>query len=460
MDLCGTHKKVITSLNRRHCTSNGGRDSLVNGPSVHPGAAVIPSLTMNDDSRIDTLADEVRSSGDLGRPGALPRLFEYLLAQSHAGRTPKELEIALEVFNKDARFDVTTDSVVRVYVHKLRRKLEHHYLRCPSQERLVIPKGEYRLVVESSSASVASEPMETAAAPRQSAQTARWLIALLIASLLVNVSLMAQRWTEAAHAPEAKYHHPLWSRLLDGTRPIYIVVGDYYIFGEVGDDMNIRRLVREFDINSPADLREHQSRHPDLSSQYQNLDLSYLPTATAFALRELMPVLATGKQDIRIVRSSEVTTQILKSAHVLYIGYLSGMRTLQDLTFKQSRFHFGENYDELVDRIDGRTYVSQAGVPIEGDIVYVDYGYISSVVGPNGNQIVTVAGLRDAGLMHCAEQLADEAKLQELGPAAMSGLGFEALYEVSAMDQINVKGRLVLAAPLLDPRPAAVAAAH
>jgi hypothetical protein len=425
---------------------------------AHPRAAVIRSLAMTHESRIDKLADEVRSSGSLGKPGALPRLFEYLVEQSRAGRTPKELEIALEVFNKDERFDVTTDSVVRVYVHKLRRKLEEHYSRFPQQDRLVIPKGEYRLSVESAAAAVTSAPV--ASEPRQSKLTARWLMALLIASLIGNAVLVAHRWTETAHASEATHHHPVWSRLLAGDRPLYIVVGDYYIFGEAGEDMNIRRLVREFDINSPADLREHLSRHPDLSLKYQNLDLSYLPTATAFALRELMPVLAAGKQDIRIVRASELTPRILTSAHVLYIGYLSGMRTLQDLTLKHSRFRFGESYDELVDRIDEHSYVSQAGVPIEGEMVYLDYGYISSVPGPTGNQIVTVAGLRDAGLMHSAEQLADEVKLQALGPAGTNERGFEALYEVSAMDRTSVKGRLVIAAPLLDAAPARAAAAR
>lgn len=412
---------------------------------------MIRSPAMNHESQIDTLADAVRSSGSLGKPGMLAKLFEYLLERSREGRTPKELEIALAVFNKDERFDVTSDSLVRVYVHKLRRKLEEHYLRHPSQARLVIPKGEYRLVIEA--ASVPLAPPASPAVLRPVTVGARLLKAVLIVSLVINAGLLTQRWIEATHAAPPKHHHPLWSRLLNDDLPVYIVVGDYYIFGEAGEDMNIRRLVREFDINSPADLREHLYRHPDLSSKYQNLDLSYLPTATAFALRELMPVLAASKQDIRIVQSSEVSAQILKSAHVLYIGYLSGLRSLQDLTLKHSRFAFGESYDELVDRIARRNYVSQAGVPIEGQMVYLDYGYVSSMVGPNGNQIVTVAGLRDAGVMHSAELLADEARLRELGEAGMNERGFEALYEVSAIDRTNVKGQLVLAAPLLDPAP-------
>jgi hypothetical protein len=412
---------------------------------------------MNDESQLSALADELRSSGSLGKSGTLPRLFEYLLAQSCDGRTPKELEIALDVFKKDERFDVATDSMVRVYVHKLRRKLEEHYARLPNQARLIIPKGEYRLVIESPSATVESQTLRQASTPRPSASL-RLIKALLILSVAINAAFVAHRWIEPAAASQSAHSHPLWSRLLDDDLPIYIVVGDYYIFGEAGEDMNIRRLVREFDINSPADLREHLYRHPDLSSKYQNLDLSYLPTATAFALRELMPVLAASKRNIEIVQASEVTAQILKSGHVLYIGYLSGLRSLHELTLKHSRFSFGESYDELIDRVGNRHYVSQAGVPIEGEMVYFDYGYVSSVTAPNGHQIVTVAGLRDAGVMHSAELLADDAKLQELRDVADSDQGFEALYEVSAIDRTNVKGRLVVSAPLVGTVPAGAAA--
>ncbi|MDY6949137.1 MAG: helix-turn-helix domain-containing protein, partial [Pseudomonadota bacterium] len=388
---------------------------------------------MNHESQIDALADDVRSSGILGRPGTLPRLFEYLLEQSRDGRRLKELEIALAVFNKDERFDVSTDSLVRVYVHKLRRKLEDHFSRSPERARLVVPKGEYRLVVEAPAAAIAPPPARKPLL-RAAALPARLLQAVLMVSLIANLAFLANRWIQGAYASQPNHAHPLWSRLLNDDLPIYVVVGDYYIFGEAGDDMNIRRLVREFDINSPADLREYLYRHPDLSSRYQNLGLSYLPTATAFALRELMPVLATSGKQIEIVQASEVTAHILKSAHVVYIGYLSGLRTLQDLTFKHSRFSFGESYDELIDRVAQRNYVSQAGVPIEGEMVYFDYGYVSAMLGPNGNQIVTVAGLRDAGVMHSAELLANAAKLRELGQAAMDDKGFEALYEVSAID--------------------------
>jgi hypothetical protein len=109
------------------------------------------ALTMTSPNELRQRAEQFRASGLLGKPGALSRLFDFLLARSLTGEVPKEIEIALEVFGKSTTFDVAQDSVVRVYVHKLRRRLEEFAARSLSahDSRISIPKGEYRLVLES-----------------------------------------------------------------------------------------------------------------------------------------------------------------------------------------------------------------------------------------------------------------------------------------------------------------------
>ncbi|EIZ77196.1 hypothetical protein WSK_4188 [Novosphingobium sp. Rr 2-17] len=49
-------------------------------------------------------------------------LFDYVFERSLAGHAPKEVEIAQEVFGKDAKFGMGADASVPVYVHRLRRK--------------------------------------------------------------------------------------------------------------------------------------------------------------------------------------------------------------------------------------------------------------------------------------------------------------------------------------------------
>src|ERR1700750_299359 len=112
---------------------------------------------MNDTEALSSHAERIRASGVLGRSPLMHRLFDFLLACSIAGKAPKEIEVAVDAFGKGAEFDVSQDAMVRVYIHKLRRKLEEFYAGPGAAEpvRLSIPKGEYRFVIE---AATAAEP--------------------------------------------------------------------------------------------------------------------------------------------------------------------------------------------------------------------------------------------------------------------------------------------------------------
>ena len=102
---------------------------------------------MNDIESITGEADKIAESGILGRSRTYGRLLAYLVRCSADGRRPKEIEIAVDVFDKGSDFNPNQDSLVRVYVHNLRQKLDKYYAKHPDTDgmRLAIPKGEYRL---------------------------------------------------------------------------------------------------------------------------------------------------------------------------------------------------------------------------------------------------------------------------------------------------------------------------
>jgi hypothetical protein len=94
-------------------------------------------------------AASIVRSGALGRSRSYARLLEFLVECARGGRTPKELEIAMEVFGRGADFDPSQDSMVRVYAHNLRQKLEHYYATAGRNQtrQLVLARGEYRISV-------------------------------------------------------------------------------------------------------------------------------------------------------------------------------------------------------------------------------------------------------------------------------------------------------------------------
>src|SRR5688572_6563246 len=138
-------------------------------------------------------AAKIVASGALGRSRSYARLLEFLVECAVNNRTPKELEIAMEVFGRGADFDPSQDSMVRVYAHNLRQKLEHFYAAAGRTEprQLQLARGEYRISLaisdDAAEASDAAPSAPPPAAPAEPAATrfARWRLAAAGAALLV-----------------------------------------------------------------------------------------------------------------------------------------------------------------------------------------------------------------------------------------------------------------------------------
>jgi hypothetical protein len=409
---------------------------------------------MAERDQLAAAAEQFRASGLLGKPGSLSRLFDFLLTRTLAGEAHKELEIALEVFGKSPTFDVSQDAVVRVYVHKLRRRLDDFYSRsgASSAGRLAILKGEYRLIFEPphpaatvSPAVPADMPAPAALAPAKSDKRSAWLPVLsLIAGIAIGALGIALLLRSDADADLRSIRSStVWAPLLDDDLPITIVVGDYYLLGETDANGSVRRLVREFFINSHSDFLDHAELDPQLMQKYRNLNLTYLPTASAFALQDIAPVIGRNKR-VTVTLTSQLDVSVLKTSHVIYVGFISGLGMLGDSVFAASRVSPGGSFDELVDSKTKTTYLSTA-MPARGggESSYRDYGYFSSFEGPNGNRVVIIAGTRDAGVQQVAEAVSRRASLDELTTQAAKATSFESLYEIYGVGQASIKAKLL-----------------
>ena len=399
-----------------------------------------------ESDQIAELAAGLRARQALGRSDGLNRLFDYLAQCAQAGARPKEFEVAAAVFGRDSGFDGSQDASVRVAVHRLRRKLDDFYAGAGRDEplQLVIPKGEYRMVAEPRPGDV-----ESPATPRD---WRRWAIAGAV--LLVALNLVAWGVFWSTHGAErtlarAQAAAP-WAPLLKADAPTLLVIGDYYIFGEIDEAAGIDRLIRQYSINSSADLDDWLMDNPKAMGRYRDLDLYYLPVGAAFALRSVVPLVSRGAahaENLRVVMASDLTPEMLKRNNIVYLGYLSGLGVLRDPVFAASRFSIGETWDEMIDATSHRRYISQGGGPSQADANRRDYGYVTAFRGPSGNRIVVIAGARDTGLQEAAEAMSNPDVLKALKSADGGTENFEALFEAEGIGRSSLGGHLVVAAP-------------
>ncbi len=80
---------------------------------------------MTDHRKISQTLEKLLNSKTFSKPGVYKDLLNYLVNCSLKGETPKEQQIALDVFGKKA--DLDKELNVRVYILNLRNKLKEYY---------------------------------------------------------------------------------------------------------------------------------------------------------------------------------------------------------------------------------------------------------------------------------------------------------------------------------------------
>ncbi|MFP5226954.1 MAG: malectin domain-containing carbohydrate-binding protein [Acidobacteriota bacterium] len=134
----------------------------------------------------------------------LSHLLSYLCEKLFAGESNqiKEYSIAVEMFRRGAEFDQETDSIVRVEVNRLRKRLADYYAGEGASHRLqiVIPVGQYvpKFVSTEPEPEPNPEPPKTAAArPASWLRRRWWLVPAVLGGTAVGVAV----WVTTRHAP-------------------------------------------------------------------------------------------------------------------------------------------------------------------------------------------------------------------------------------------------------------------
>src|SRR5713226_5476726 len=175
-------------------TVTPNKSLFFNGLQARYVGVTIPRMGVRVAGNAQNLAqiEKLLSSHSLHGSESLCKLLRYLANQSldHPGTSPKEYQIATEVFGRPKDFDPHLDSTVRVQAGRLRSKLAEYYAsEGPDDQILVdIPRGTYALAFHerpqgagrNHAAVLHESPLETVSAgqaPR------KWFAVLLLVSV-------------------------------------------------------------------------------------------------------------------------------------------------------------------------------------------------------------------------------------------------------------------------------------
>ncbi|WCE09056.1 helix-turn-helix domain-containing protein [Pseudomonas sp. JBR1] len=394
-------------------------------------------------ARLAAHGQRVLQSGVLGKSRRMIRLFEFLLAQAVSGVATKEIEIAQVVFGRTTEVDLTADATVRVHIHRLRKKLDDM---APDElgEKLTLPRGEYRLVV------IAAASSGVGVLARHSRRS--WGLAAAAALLLLAVNGAGWTWLAKRPPADMRTQSLLWQGVNQGSAPVLLVSGDFYVFGEQAADGTIARLVADAGITSGTALEQYQRRLPSDAPRYIDLNAYHLPSGQAAALVAVAPVAAATRpghpEQLRNVTTSRFTTQMLSDHDIVYVGLLDGLGDLKEPFLDLSGFSLSADGEALVDKASGQIYRSDWDEPSTERIMRHDYAYLARFPGPAGNHVIVVAGVMDPALVQAANIAASATELARLQDQLHGAQAFEALYEVRTFGPSNVAAELRVARAL------------
>src|SRR5512139_2226843 len=383
-----------------------------------------------------TLA-QLLSGEALSKSAANRKLLTYLVDRSlNGGEGPKEVEIAIDVFGRDASFNGAEDSVVRVAIRSLRQKLLEHYSSPGNQDPLVfdVPKGAYRVTVSPRAPSAATDSVVTASAHGEDRlRTGRWkwgvaaILGLLAASLAGNWWLWSKRQPEGDGELQQVRHSAVWAPFADNRRPLMFVLGDLFMYTQTDPVTGRTQTVRDSRINSSEDLRAFLASNPALAADRGLRYSTMIQRSTAVGMVQLLQMLDGPGRSIEVRLRDELQAGDLRAFDIVYVGPITRLGPLASGNHMGSRYRFDAANNQISDTKTGKVYAPEGELGAH----HRDFALVSRFAGSAGNHImVLTSGGRNAGLLEVIGTLTTPQGVKALQRAAgASGLpqSFEAL---------------------------------
>jgi len=341
--------------------------------------------------------EKILDSSEFRNSASYKKLLIYLYEAAEQDKHLSENIIAFDVFGRDSHFNPSEDTIVRVYIHELRRKLNIFYKTEGRKEkiRLEIPKGCYDLTfTEANSLNITTGKKFVL----------QILVSLLVISIMFNIFLAFKKNQIRKSYQLIPRNDPIWSDYINDEKPVLIVLGNLFFFREYSPELGRYRNVRDLDINSREQLDlEYSQKFKDYPDNIQDIEYSYLVEFGAWGLMDLLPVFYSYHKDVELRLSTEIMPRDLCDYNIIYIGYFRALGILNtyfensSLEIKQERKIILKSEDS-----DSIFTFSSSGLPREE---HTDLAIAVKFPGPNDNVIFLLAGFTLTGTMQIIENL-------------------------------------------------------
>lgn len=398
--------------------------------------------------------EKLLASHSLHGSESLCKLLRYLANHSleHPGTSPKEYQIATEVFGRQQDFDPHIDSMVRVQAGRLRTKLSEYYSTEGVEDpiQVEIPKGTYGLTFHHRSIvaqkTAAGAAIQVPPGLLDSVQASRrWFSVLLVLALVLTaiVAVAADRYLlrgsagarPASDAPSRPVAlRVFWKGFLTGPEEPLVVFSNAAFVGLPDSG------VRYFD---PA-----RDRGQKIFDHYTGVGEVLAVHSLDYAFDQL-------HQKIRVKRGSLFSLDDAKNNDLIFVGSPTENLTLleipgtQDFVFKSVPSGIRKGNTEIIN------VHPQPGEPKEflatpaNEALTEEFAVIALVKGLDpSHSVLILAGTTTIGTQAAVEYVCQQNSLEELlARLSVSNSGelkpFETVIHVKVAKGVPVGSELV-----------------
>lgn len=370
-------------------------------------------------------------------------LLRYLVESSIQGSPPKEITIAIEIFQRTADFDPSHDSIVRNHIYMIRKKLKTYYLTDGKNDEIqfIIPKGNYKVNFVSTEQNKWFEKIHR----RYS------IIPFIFIALFIVFSFYLFKSNQLLHkqfGPDLQTYRKslIWSDFLQSDLPTLIVIGDYYFTHEPREFNNRERFIRDVEINSDSNLSDYLEHHPEDKSRLQETPLTYLGSEVPESLWNLYHVFKFSKTHVKIKIASKLIWDDLQQNNIIFIGHFKTLGMMNhfydELHYKYKLFPHALFYTESGS--DSTKTISLDSYYRQG--FHNDFAIVAKMRGTADNTILLINSFSSFGKIEAVKKLIDpliENELREISHPDKRPVHFELLFRIYGVESTGFETEIM-----------------
>ena len=351
---------------------------------------------------------------------SLCKLLRYLATHSldHPAASPKEYQIATEVFGRQKDFDPHLDSMVRVQAGRLRAKLAEYYSSEGAEDSILVemPKGNYVLTFHQRPPGTghdhaASSHDASDALPGKGQPSRKWFVAVIVLSVFLAAAVavatdrfLTRRTAEARLTSDSTdlpvAFHLFWRGFLTGPQEPWVIFSNAAFVGRPYTGMRYFNRARD----TSAVITDH-----------------YTGVGEVLAVHALDNVFGKLHQQIRVKRGSLFSLDDAKNNDLIFIGSPSENLTLlelpniQEFNFRQITSGPRTGTMEIINLHPESGEPKEFLPSLPDETLTEDYSVIALKRGLNpAHSVLILAGATTIGTQAAVEYVCQQNSLEEL----------------------------------------------